>query len=106
MQGRITWSGKSCLPDHVVLPDSTVSRKQGCLYAANSPDLHNLILISSVNPHIPRYIEQDAHLAELQQQRCAAARAIVTRPALVLADALLLQERMAVLPVPDGVDWF
>ena len=26
--------------------------------------------------------------------------------ALVLADALLLQERMAVLPVPDGVDWF
>ena len=33
---------------------------------------HNLILISSVNPHIPRYIEQDAHLAELQQQRCAA----------------------------------
>ena len=29
---------------------------------------HNLILISSVNPHIPRYIEQDAHLAELQQQ--------------------------------------
>ena len=25
---------------------------------------------------------------------------------LVLADALLLQERMAVLPVPDGVDWF
>ena len=72
MQGRITWSGKSCLPDHVVLPDSTVSRKQGCLYAANSPDLHNLILISSVNPHIPRYIEQDAHLAKLQHQRCAA----------------------------------
>ena len=23
-----------------------------------------------------------------------------------MADALLLQERMAVLPVPDGVDWF
>ena len=22
------------------------------------------------------------------------------------ADALLLKERMAVLPVPDGVDWF
>jgi hypothetical protein len=26
MQGRITWSGKVCLPDHVVLPDSLLSR--------------------------------------------------------------------------------
>ena len=59
----------------MVLPDSTVSRKQGCLHS-KQPRIgikaKYLILISSVNPHIPRYIEQDAHLAELQHQRCAA----------------------------------